>query len=271
MAPTVETQQQHQSRSLAIQVGERRPATNSHQPDARTPSFIEFTVTKLPRVHKAIRHSRTGPAGHFALVCGTVCCSFLTAIVLLTAMNALAIASLALGATYLHDCPAEPHLPPTLIVLGALGLLICILDLLDRINHRRAKVASAGCEDESCPWTVHPPTYIAGLSSTLKIIQLALFLYMCMITFRMASSVEHVLAPHPLPAIANTELGSGGLPPLDGGEALESNYCDLVVYRFAFWLAAAALLLLFVGAALLLCVCILGTHFIAADEEDSEY
>src|SRR5271156_5083894 len=131
-------------RSLVVEVDAPPPRKLTPPPinfEMHTPKVnpkLKFIACSR-RMRKAAAHSRAGPPGLFALTCGTVCCSFILAIMLLCLLNIASIASIVVGALYLHECPAQPHIPVMLVAIGSIAVLICILDAFDRITDRRTK------------------------------------------------------------------------------------------------------------------------------------
>jgi hypothetical protein len=187
-----------------------------------------------------------GAAGVYAVMCGTLCCSLLVGIVFLVLLNIVSISSIIIGAVHLNDCPAQPNIPIMLIALGVIAFVIGIFDTMDRAKERRASEGGGVVIEDADD--IKKPSCYTCINSVLKTMQLVLFVYTCVIVYRIFSTVTY------------TPDGN-----LAAGEA--NHYCDAVVYLFAFWFLTATLVVLGAILVFLLCICICaGALLVAASD-----
>jgi hypothetical protein len=192
-----------------------------------------------------------GPAGVYALMCGTLCCSFIIAIAFLVLLNIVSVTSIIIGAVHLNDCPAQPHIPVMLIALGVIAFVIGIFDGMDRAKDRRASQGGGVVIEDADD--IKKPSCYTCINSVLKTIQLVLFVYTCVIVYRIFSTVTYT-------------------PVEDLNEAAgqDNHYCNAVAYLFAFWFLTATLVVLGAVLIFLLCICICAGALLVAASTDPD-
>jgi len=172
---------------------------------------------------RTVKLSReSGGKDVFSILCGTVCCYLPCALATLAIVNAFSIFLIVIGAMYKDDCPAKPHIGPLLIAMGALAIVVSVLD-----SCVRAK--SSQGEGETPP----PPTGIVRLfghiNSLIKLVKFGIFIYLCVLVYSLYSHVEY------------------------NSSAPDEDYCHRTLFLTAFW--TLTITFIFLGLAMVFFCC----------------
>jgi hypothetical protein len=164
----------------------------------------------------------------FGVLCGTVCCYLPCALFSLALLNALSIFMIVIGAMYKDDCTARPNIGPVLIAMGAMAIVLSVLESLIR-----TKSSQAGSEPED------PPPAPSGIvrcalfiNSLIKLIKFGLFIYLCVMVYGLYSDVVY-----------DPEAGN------------EDYYCNRTFFLMVFWLLNITFIMIGVVIFFSICCC----------------
>jgi len=128
-----------------------------------------------------------------------VCCSLFFSLILIAIFNALSIACIAIGASYLDEqyC-AEKNIAPVLIATGCIAIFLSVFE-----GRAKLVVAREGdrIEEKRDCWYF--------FLQLVRIAQFGLFIYLCVLVFNLSPHVQYVPS--------------------------DPNYCHPTLFLFAFW------------------------------------
>jgi hypothetical protein len=141
-----------------------------------------------------------------------LCCSCLLGIAILV----MSIYAIVLGAQHQDDCPAEPNIPAMLIALNVISCVGGVFEVCGRMGSK-ALASTSGSQGKS-------PGCCICINSILGLTYSALFVYTCVIVYRIYETV--VFTPEEATAVA---------------WAGAHHYCHQLVYLFTFWFVSILL------------------------------
>ncbi|MPC19623.1 uncharacterized protein LOC123507468 [Portunus trituberculatus] len=150
------------------------------------------------------------------LFVGTVGCTVMIGVTIV-----IPVFMIILGSLKMNDCPAQPYIPIYLVVGGVLGVTKPVLGVQGRLHRPLTDEEGADLQDASVPW--HRRLEFSG---SINFFLSAWFIMGCVWVYR----------------IYEPDYSNKGA----------SNYCDQILYQFAFWLVTSVYII--VGL-LISCVC----------------
>jgi len=122
-------------------------------------------------------------------------------------VNCFSIFLIVVGALHLdkQECTAEPHIAPILIAMGALAIVLSVLD-----SCIRAKSSQVG-EGETPPSPSGIVRFFNVINSLVKLVKFGLFIYLCVIVYRHYSEIQY------------------------NNPSDAENFCNRFLYLVAFW------------------------------------